>query len=168
MFSVEFSAVPFCYMHIHSCTFLKYNYKPLAFVSDEEKNHCEGDLMLVPSKKDILDQGAKPYQSENRQVQLSSVRAGSITQYRNCSSVCGTQKRRSSIRRKARNSSLIGGHNRNGSFESSLRNLQRDAILSSSISSNNIKLRCARDLKESSRCRFNILVTESDKRSGRS
>lgn len=136
LFSVDFSAVPLCFMYMHYRMLLRFKCRPFVVVNSLIDADTDGDVMTdseedeshehsvcIPSKEDIsecttsvIDSSkcknmAHEVQSvENKVVLHPSVRALKLagrTQYRNGLNYRDIQKRRSSLRRRrARNPSL--------------------------------------------------------------
>ncbi|PON46402.1 Enhancer of polycomb protein [Parasponia andersonii] len=153
LFCVDFSAIPLCFIYMHSCVFLKYKYQPPLvrnnaiddcdeIISDEEE-----DQLSFYSGKSISVFGAminpEANHTENGLVSHPSVKASKLTgrntQYRNGLLSRGIQKRRSSLRRRAKNPSLIGVQKPNGALVSDLVSFRKNAVPLSVAS--NIKLR---------------------------
>ncbi|XWS75283.1 hypothetical protein CRYUN_Cryun01aG0073000 [Craigia yunnanensis] len=191
LFSVDFSAVPHCFMYMHYSTHLRLKRMQLVPVnSDEIMSDSEEDEPCVTSLVDVSKRtiGSTVVKIDNlgsKVVLHPSVRASELTgrnaQYRNCLSSCSIQKRSSLRRRRARNPSLVGIHKANGALMSDLISSRRYGIPFSSVVYKN-KLRSSvrnssaailsgmsstiSDLMQnvdSSQCSANILVIEPDR-----
>ncbi|KAL5800441.1 hypothetical protein ACOSQ4_033325 [Xanthoceras sorbifolium] len=181
-FSVDFSAVPFCFMHIHRTMLV--GLKCLSTVpvnssvdSDDEimtdvENHqpckpSEDDVDYVFEPKTMVPVVDNPM---NRVTVHPSVRAskfaGRGVQYRNGLNSRAIQKRRSSLRRKrARNPSFVGGHKANGALVSDLICSRKNGIPFSSVVSKN-KLRSS--VRSSSAVNLKDVSSNVDKSMGES
>ncbi|XP_062091846.1 uncharacterized protein LOC133797803 [Humulus lupulus] len=184
IFCVDFSAIPSCFIFMHSCMYFR-KYQP----SLRNDTILDGDEIMSDEEEntDILESGAimRPElnYTENRWLSHPSVKAsklaGRSTQYRGG---LISRKRRSSLRRtRARNPSLMNSvQNFNGVLVSDLGIFRKNAV--PSVASNNKLRRSLRnnrpvgglkDLnstkavltksKDSASCSANILVIESDK-----
>ncbi|TKY53484.1 Enhancer of polycomb-like 2 [Spatholobus suberectus] len=143
LFSVDFSAVPLCFEHLHSAMFLKSMFRsfilvhnPINVHSDVEDIESDDDFPEYQNKLQISSNAFKREPSETATVTSdvieindglslhSSVKATRVAgrngQYRNMLNSRGIQKRRSSLRkRKARNPSTMSLR-RNGAVASDL------------------------------------------------
>lgn len=154
LFCVDFSAIPLCFVFMHSCLFFRYKYQPSLsrnngvddndeIMSDEEEN-----LLTFFSGKDISECRAmicpESNLPENRWLSHSSVKAsklvGRSNQYRNGLISRGVQKRRSSLRRRgARNPSLNGVQKHNGALVSDLVSFRKSTVPLSVASNNKLR-----------------------------
>ncbi|XP_022765559.1 uncharacterized protein LOC111310397 [Durio zibethinus] len=192
LFSVDFSAVPYCFMRMHCSMILRMKRMQLVPVnSDEIMSDSEEDELCVTSVIDVSKSvtGSTVVEIDNlgsKVVLHPSVRASKLTgrnaQYRNGLSSRSIQKSRSSLRRKrARNPSHVCAHKANGALMSDLIISRRNGIPFSSVVSKN-KLRSSvldssaanlsdvsssiSDLMQnvdSSLCSANILVIEPNR-----
>ncbi|XWS08114.1 hypothetical protein CRYUN_Cryun41cG0051500 [Craigia yunnanensis] len=191
LFSVDFSAVPHCFMNMHHSTLLRLKRMQLVPVnSDEIASDSEEDEPCVTSVVDVSKSmiGSTVVKIDNLGSKLvlhPSVRASKLkgrnAQYRNGLSSRSIQKRSSLRRRRARNPSLGGIHKANGALVSDLISSRRNGSPFSSVVSKN-KLRSSvhnsssailsdksssiSDLMQnvdSSQCSANLLVFESDR-----
>ncbi|KAK2634222.1 hypothetical protein Ddye_029014 [Dipteronia dyeriana] len=154
MFSVDFSAVPFCFMHIHRSMLAGLKCLPTVSVyssvepDDEIMIDIESHQPCKPSEDDV----EYVYESNKTMVPVvanaisrvtvhPSVRASKFSgrgmQYRNGLNSRAIQKRRSSLRKRARNPSLIGAHRANGALVSDLIFSKKNGIPFSSVVSKN-------------------------------
>ncbi|XP_021823727.1 uncharacterized protein LOC110764979 [Prunus avium] len=183
LFSVDFSAVPGCFMFMHTSMHLRLRCHPT--VNNQIDGH-ENDEFIDQGDDDDDDDGEKVDCIENRHALQSSVRVPKLacrsTQYRNGLTSRGIQKRRSSLRRRrSRNPSLVSLRKPNGALVSELISIRKNGLPFSSVESKhmlrksvsfspagNLKAESLtmegskRDL-DSTSCSANILVTELDK-----
>ncbi|KAJ9159812.1 hypothetical protein P3X46_025281 [Hevea brasiliensis] len=189
IFSLDFSAIPFCFVYMHLCLLLRVKCLSLAPVNTSLDEDLCDEMM---SEDDHLcgllktDTAPETDNSGNKMVLHPSVRASKLAgrnnQYRSGLNSRGIQKRRSSLRRrKARNPSLVGVHKANGASVSDLLSSRKIGIpFSSAVSKNKLRssLRSSatRNLHEVSpsmvevtqtmdslNCSANVLVVESDR-----
>lgn len=191
LFCVDFSAIPLCFMHMHSCMFFRYKRQPsLAgnneideMISDDEEDQLSSPGKDALESKPLLSTEAN--HSENRLASNPSFKASKFAcrsnQYRNGLISRGIQKRRSSLRRrKARNPSLCGVQKPNNALLSDLVSFRKNSV-SLSLASNNklrrsLRSNSARKLKEvsstvvdstqdmdSTSCCANVLIVEPEK-----
>jgi hypothetical protein len=135
LFSVDFSAVPLCFMYMHYRMLLRFQCRPFVvnnsidgdtdgdMLTDSEEDEGEEHRVCIPSERDlsecitpVVDPSEcknmvhEALSTENRAHLHPSVRSSKLarrTQYRNASNYRGIRKRRSSLRRRrARNPSL--------------------------------------------------------------
>lgn len=187
LFSVDFSAVPLCFMDMHSKMHFRYIFRPIlpvnylndGHVDDDIVNQCgdDSDKCVVLHEVDHTVNGTL-----HPPVKVPKLGCRS-TMYRNgLSSRGGIQKRRSSLRRRrSRNPSFVALRKQNGALVSELMNIRKNGLSFSSVSSNQ-KLRrsdstcSATNLKavspnadgsmqdiDSACCSANLLVSESDR-----
>ncbi|KAL6130266.1 hypothetical protein ACLB2K_068647 [Fragaria x ananassa] len=177
MFSVDFSAVPLCFMHMHSNMHFKYIFRPILPVNhlndeqvDDDVNQCgsESDKCVVLHEVDHTDN--RPL---HPLVKVPKLGCKSTMMYRNgLGSRAGIQKRRSSLRRRR---SFVAIWKHSGALVSELRSIKKNG-LSYSVALNQ-KLRrsdstcSAKNSKadrlvldfDSTCCSANLLVSESDR-----
>ncbi|KDP45003.1 hypothetical protein JCGZ_01503 [Jatropha curcas] len=191
LFSLDFSAVPSCFVYMHLSLLFKFKCLPVNTPLDEdscdEESEDDPSCVLVeldedPScvlvKPDVVPETDKSANKVGLHPSASKI-AGRSGQYRNGINSRGIQKRRSSLRRRrARNPSLVGLHKANGALVSDLISSRKNGIPFSSIVSKN-KLRFsaqsspageispialeATQAMDSSSCSANVLVIESDR-----
>ncbi|XP_068343430.1 uncharacterized protein [Pyrus communis] len=169
LFSVDFSAVPFCFMDMHTIIHLRYKCQPTI------NNQIDGN-----ESDDDYDE-----EVECTPVWHSSARVPKLayrnTLYRNGLNSRGVQKRSSLRRRRTRNPSLVSSRKPNGALVSELTSIRKNGLPFSSVASINKRRktfptspvgnlkedsstmeRSTRDL-DSARCSVNVLITEGDK-----
>ncbi|XP_021903979.1 uncharacterized protein LOC110819188 isoform X2 [Carica papaya] len=186
-FSVDFSAVPSCFTHMHHHILLRTDRQTLALVnklmSDQSNDkECE-ELDASDSEVEIV--GPESSNSGNRVILHPSIRGSKLTgrnvQYRNGGSSRNIRKRRSSIRRRRARNPTLGLHKAGGALVSDLITSRNSGVpFSSVISKSNLsssaRIKSAVNLKgmssstvgltqdmDSSCCSANILLTESDR-----
>ncbi|EEF30368.1 uncharacterized protein LOC8275962 [Ricinus communis] len=191
IFSLDFSAVPFCFLCMHLR--LAFRVKCLSFepvnnsldedssqevISESEEDHSCG---LVRTDTFLLTDNSGGKVSLHPSL-IASKLAGRHSQYRNVLNSRGIQKRRSAFRRRrARNPSGVGIHKANGALVSDLISSRKNGIPFSTVVSKDklrrsLRLTPAANLKEvnptavqtsrvmdSSSCSANLLVIESDR-----
>ncbi|XVE99100.1 hypothetical protein REPUB_Repub03eG0167700 [Reevesia pubescens] len=192
LFSVDFAAVPHCFMYMHNSKLLRLKRIQLVpVISDEIMSDSEEDEPCVTSVVNVSKStsGSTVVEIDNvgsKVVLHPSVRASKLTgrnaPFRNGPSSRSIQKRRSSLRRRrARNPSVVAINKANGALMSDLISSRRNGIPFSTVVSKN-KLRssvcnsCTANLNDvnssisdlmrivdSSQCSANILVIEPDK-----
>lgn len=165
MFSVDFSAVPRCFMYMYYRMFLRFECRNVVIVnklismdtdSDSEEDESEEQHhLIIPSDRDVSE-GVPPagdssenkrivhevHNTENRSILHPSVRAsklaGPTAQYRNGLNSRGIRKRRSSTRkrRSARNPLMVGMHKSGGALASDVINSRRNGSPFSSVVTN--------------------------------
>ncbi|KAJ8900012.1 hypothetical protein K2173_024125 [Erythroxylum novogranatense] len=193
LFSVDFSAIPLCFMHMHLS--LVSNFRPLLRIPvynslDVDTCHkfmteSKVDQSCISLRTEIFEAKNLVHEVDNFSNKallhpaFRSKLAGRSNQHRNVLSSRGVQKRRSSVRRKrGRNPSILGVRKANGTLVSDLISSRKKGIPFSSVVSRN-KFRSsvhgsfASNLKEvTSRgmdqvdmfcCSADVLVVESDK-----
>ncbi|XP_059446490.1 LOW QUALITY PROTEIN: uncharacterized protein LOC132178040 [Corylus avellana] len=135
LFSVDFSAVPLCFMYMHYRMLLRFQCRPFVvnnsidgdtdgdMLTDSEEDESEEHRVCIPFERDLSECIAsvvdpsecknmvhEVLSTESRAHLHPSVRASKLarrTQYRNALNYRGIRKRRSSLRRRrARNPSL--------------------------------------------------------------
>ncbi|KAK0591820.1 hypothetical protein LWI29_008787 [Acer saccharum] len=198
MFLVDFSAVPFCFMHIHRSMLAGLKCLPTlpVYSSEEPDDEIMTDIESHQPCKPSEDDVEYVYESNktmvpvvdnliNRVTVHPSVRASKFSgrgmQYRNGLNSRAIQKRRSSLRKRARNPSLIGAHRANGALVSDLICSKKNGIPFSSVVSKNkprssVRSSSAVSIKEASSnvdqsmcdldpscCFASMLVFESDR-----
>ncbi|KAJ4720627.1 Enhancer of polycomb-like protein [Melia azedarach] len=187
LFSLDFSAVPSCFMYIHCSMLFRLKCLPSlpvnnsVSVTEDYSSGEDVEYVFEPKPKvPVVDI------TVNRVALHPSVRSSKLAarnvQYRNSLNARSIQKRRSSLRRRrARNPSLIGAQRAGGSVVSELTSSRKSGIALSSASSK-IKLRSsirsnsAVSIKEAtssmdqlmrdsdlSCCCASILIVESDR-----
>lgn len=187
LFSMDFAAVPFCFMYIHLKILFRLESFPSVHVNNNSESSDSDDV-------DIIDH--HPYDihkteslvplacnTANKLALHPSVRASKLAgrnvQSRNGPTSRGIQKRRSSLRRrKARNPPLLGTHKANGALVSDLINSRKNGSpFSSTVSKNKLRssargsvsfteVGTVERLSQSSNascCLAGILVTQSDR-----
>ncbi|KAL3579447.1 hypothetical protein D5086_020951, partial [Populus alba] len=158
MFSVDFSSIPLCFVHMHLSLFVRFKFlSPIPVNNSSDEDDEDDDVMMSGSK---VDQSCMTMKTDfalkitavpeidnfgSKAVVHPSVRAsklaGRSTQYRNGLNSRGIQKRRSSLRRgRPRNSAIAGLHKASGALVSDLISSRRKGIPFSSVVSKN-KLR---------------------------
>ncbi|KAJ6892583.1 hypothetical protein NC651_025706 [Populus alba x Populus x berolinensis] len=158
MFSVDFSSIPLCFVHMHLSLFVRFKFlSPIPVNNSLDEDDEDDDVMMSGSK---VDQSCTTMKTDfalkitavpeidnfgSKAVVHPSVRAsklaGRSTQYRNGLNSRGIQKRRSSLRRgRPRNSAIAGLHKASGALVSDLISSRRKGIPFSSVVSKN-KLR---------------------------
>ncbi|BBG96971.1 Enhancer of polycomb-like transcription factor protein [Prunus dulcis] len=185
LFSVDFSAVPGCFMFMHTSMHLRFRCH--LTVNNLIDGHENGEFIdQGDDDDDDGGDGEKVDFIENRHALHSSVRVPKLacrsTQYRNGLTSRGIQKRRSSLRRRrSRNPSLVSLRKPNGALVSELISIRKNGLPFSSVESKhmlrksvsfspagNLKAESLtiegskRDL-DSTCCSANILFTELDK-----
>ncbi|XVE68626.1 hypothetical protein DITRI_Ditri09bG0083700 [Diplodiscus trichospermus] len=154
LFSVDFSAVPYCFMYIHHSMLLRLKRMQLVSVNSVEiMSDSDEDEPCVTSVVDVSKStiGSAVVEIDipwsrillhpsvrSSELVRSSKLKGQNVQYGNGPSPCTIQKRRSSHRKRARNLSLTGIHKTNGALSSDLNGSRND--MPSSVDSKN-KLR---------------------------
>ncbi|XP_059665972.1 uncharacterized protein LOC132311854 isoform X2 [Cornus florida] len=151
LFTVDFSAVPSCFMYLHSSMLLRYLCLPYTLVNhsmvidtkDDGMELDEVPLSCIPSERDLC--GSKTIASGNdnsgkRRVLQSTVGAPKLAsrtvQSRNGVNSRSIQKRRSSLRsRRKRNPSLLGMRRADGALLSDIFSFRRDGIPLSPVTS---------------------------------
>ena len=134
LFHVDFAAIPFCFMYLHSSFLLRFEFLPLVLVNNstgvcsngEEPIDSEEDLLCIPTKKGLFGSKSITLENDNSgkrrmlQPTIGTSRfSGRNAQWRNGVNSRSIQKRRSSQRsRRVRNPSLIGIHKSNGALVS--------------------------------------------------
>ncbi|XP_050384819.1 uncharacterized protein LOC126801496 isoform X2 [Argentina anserina] len=184
IFSVDFSAVPLCFTHMHSKMHFRYFFRPILPVNDLNDGHVsddddddenvdqcgnEGDKCVVLHEVDHTDN--RPL---HQPVKVPKLGLRSIMYRNGLSSRAGIQKRRSSLRRRSRITSLVATRKQNGALVTELMNLKKNGLSFSSVALTQ-KLRrsgstCSptnskavvQDF-DSACCSANLLVTESDR-----
>ncbi|KAM2065036.1 hypothetical protein EV1_027842 [Malus domestica] len=173
LFSVDFSAVPFCFMDMHTIIHLRYKCQPAInnrIDGHERDDDCDEQVDCI----------------ECTPVSHSSARVPNLayrnTQYRNGLNSRGVQKRRSSLRgRRSRSPLLVSLRKPNGALVSELTDIRKNGLPFSSVATINKRRktfptspvgnlkedsstmeRFTRDL-DSASCSANILITEGDK-----
>ncbi|XVF23380.1 hypothetical protein REPUB_Repub13aG0033500 [Reevesia pubescens] len=151
LFSVDFSAVPHCFMYMHHSRHLRLKRMQLVpvnsdeIMSDRDSNSEEEPCItsVVDVSKSMTGSNLVDIDNLGSKVVLHpSVRASKLAgrnaQYRNGLSSRSIQKRRSSMRRRrARNHSLVGLQKANGALMSDLISSRRNGIPFSSVVSKN-------------------------------
>lgn len=192
LFSVDFSAVPLCFMYMHYRMLLRFQFRPFVvnnsidgdtdgdMMTDSEEDETEEHRVCIPSERDLSECKNTVHEvlsTENRALLHPSVRASKLagrTQYRNAINYRGIRKRRSSLRRRrARNPSLAvvsdaSSNRRNGTPFSSV--VTNSKLRSSAQRSTAQQIKdvgstsfTSRQDLDSSCCSANILVVEADK-----
>lgn len=160
LFSVDFSAVPFYFMYLHSSMVLKFGFLPFVLVNNsvgvcsngEELIDSEEILLCISSKKDLFESKSIDLENENsgkRRMLQPTIGAsrfsGRNAQWRNVLNSRSIQKRRSSQRsRRVRNSSSVGIHKSNGALVSDFITNRNKGIPFSSVVYNQELRRSAR------------------------
>ncbi|KAH9768930.1 Enhancer of polycomb-like protein [Citrus sinensis] len=135
MFSLDFSAVPSCFMYIHHCMLVRFMRPPSVNSSaSEDDSSEEEDVDYVCESKTVTPVVDN---SVNKVALHPSVRSSKLAarnvQYRSSLNSRAIQKRRSSLRRRrARNPSLIGSQKASGALVSDLTSCRKSSIPSSS------------------------------------
>ncbi|RVW34173.1 hypothetical protein CK203_092821 [Vitis vinifera] len=160
LFSVDFSAVPSCFMYLHSSMLLRFGCLPFVLVNNsmsvcsngEEPIDSEENLLCIPSKKDHFGSKSITLENDNSgkrrmlQPTIGTSRfSGRNAQWRNGVNSRSIQKRRSSQRsRRVRNPSLVGIHKSNGALVSDFITNRNKGIPFSSVVYNQELRRSAR------------------------
>lgn len=191
LFSVDFSAIPLCFMDMHSCMFFIYKRQPSnirnieidEIISDDEEEQLSSSGKAVVKCTTMTSSEANHTEDRlgSNPFFKTSKLACRSTQHRNGLISRGIQKRRSSLRRrKARNPSLCSVQKPNGALVSDLVSFRRNSVSLSVAANYKIRRSCrsssARSVKEvsstrtgstdgtdSTSCCANVLVIESDK-----
>ncbi|OMO99137.1 hypothetical protein CCACVL1_03911 [Corchorus capsularis] len=190
LFSVDFSAVPHCFLYMYHSKLHRFKCMQLVPVnSDETMSDSEDELSLtyvVDAFKTKIGTAAVEIGNLGSKIILHPTDRGSRLTgrngYRNGLSSRGIQKRRSSLRRRrAKNLSLVSMHKANGALMSDLISSRRNGIPFSSVVSKNkvrssVRHSSAANLSDMSssisdlmqnvdlsKCSANVLVIESDR-----
>ncbi|KAL5538307.1 hypothetical protein UlMin_042727 [Ulmus minor] len=187
LFRVDFSAIPTCFVDLHSSMFFRFKCQPNLLVNntsdDVMVDDDEVDWPLLPNDEVLKCRALMNTESshtENRGVSQSPIRPSKLgsrsNQYRNGLISRGFQKRRSSLRRRrARNPLPNGVHKSNGALVSDLVSFRKNGASSNKLR-RSVRSSSAGHLKEaslaevrvkqdvdSSDCCANMLVIESEK-----
>ncbi|XP_057476684.1 uncharacterized protein LOC130764444 isoform X2 [Actinidia eriantha] len=141
LFSVNFSAVPFCFMSFHSSMLLRsacLRYVPVTYSNEMDDRITEvvEHLPCISFESDSPVIGTVTFENDNsgkRNVLCSAVGAPRLTgragQFRSGVGSRGIQKKRSSLRsRRKRNPSVFRGRKTNGALASNLFSSRHDGI----------------------------------------